>query len=93
MEIHVYADSHNSYFQIPVKKQLWGYMAITTPYRGIRLLTRTGQGLLNSDVHLDQLMCKVLGDEIAEGITEVAGDDIQVEQIQSMTYLLIGKGC
>ena len=84
---------HNSYFQIPVKKQLWGYMAITTPYRGIRLLTRTGQGLLNSNVHLDQLTCKVLGDEIAEGITEVAGDDIQVEQIQSMTYLLIGKGC
>ena len=53
-------------------------MAITTPYRGIKLLTRAGQGLLNSDIHLDQLMCKVLGDEITAGIAEVARDDIQV---------------
>jgi hypothetical protein len=34
--------------------------------------------LLNSDVHLDQLLMKVLGDELAEGIVEVARDDIQV---------------
>ena len=53
-------------------------MAINTPYRGHKLLTTAGQGLLNSDVHLDQLMCKVLGDEMAQGIVEVARDDIQV---------------
>ena len=53
-------------------------MAVNTPYRGIRILTRAGQGLLNSDVHLEQLMCKVLGDEMAQGIVEVARDDIQV---------------
>ena len=44
----------------------------------MKILTRAGQGLLNSDVHLDQLMCKVLGDEITRGIVEVARDDIQV---------------
>ena len=75
---HIFADLHNSYFQIPINKKLWGYMAVTTPYRGIKLLTRAGQGLLNSDVHLDQLMCKVLGDELSQGIVEVARDDIQV---------------
>ena len=75
---HAYADLYNSYFQIPIKKQLWGYMAVNTPFRGIRLLTRAGQGLLNSDVHLDQFVTKVLGDEIALGIAEVARDDIQV---------------
>ena len=75
---HVFADLHNSYFQIPIDKKLWGYMGITTPFRGIKVLTRAGQGLLNSDVHLDQLMYKVLGDEIASGIAEVARDDIQV---------------
>ena len=75
---HIFADMHNSYFKIPIKKDLWGYMAITTPYRGIKVLTRTGQGLLNSDVHLDQIMSKVLGDEISQGIAEVARDDIQV---------------
>ena len=75
---HAFADLHNSYFQIPIDKKLWGYMAVSTPFRGIKILTRAGQGLLNSDVHLDQLMNKVLGDEIASGITEVARDDIQV---------------
>ena len=75
---HIFADMHNSYFQIPIKKDLWGYMAVTTPYRGIKILTRAGQGLLNSDVHLDQLMSKVLGDEISAGFAEVARDDIQV---------------
>ena len=69
---------HNSYFQIPIEKRLWGYMAINTPFRGMRVMTRTGQGLLNSDVHLDQLLVKVLGDELTEGIVEVARDDIQV---------------
>jgi hypothetical protein len=44
----------------------------------MRVMTRTGQGLLNSDVYLDQLLMKVLGDEITEGIVEVARDDIQV---------------
>ena len=75
---HIYADMYNSYFQLPVEKSLWGYLAINTPFRGMRVLTRAGQGLLNSDVHLDQLLMKVLGDELAEGICEVARDDIQV---------------
>ena len=75
---HIFADMHNSYFQIPVEKRLWGYLAINTPYRGMRVMTRTGQGLLKSDVHLDQLLMKVLGDELMEGICEVARDDIQV---------------
>ena len=75
---HIYADLHNSYFQIPIKQDLWGYMAVTTPFKGIKVLTRAGQGLLNSDVFLDQLMCRVLGDEMTEGIAEVARDDIQI---------------
>ena len=75
---HISADLHNSYFQIPIDKKLWGYLAVNTPFRGIRVMTRTGQGLLNSDVHLDQLVFRVLGDELAEGICEVARDDIEI---------------
>ena len=77
-KFHIFADMQNSYFQIPVERRLWGYLAINTPYRGMRVMTRAGQGLLNSDVHLDQLLMKVLGDELKEGIVEVARDDIQV---------------
>ena len=27
---HIFADLHNSYFQIPIKKHLWGYLAINS---------------------------------------------------------------
>ena len=46
--------------------------------KGIKILSGTGQGLLNSDVHLDQLMSKVLGDKILAGFAAVARDDIQI---------------
>ena len=39
---HIFADMNNSYFQIPVEKRLWGYLAINTPFRGMRVMTRTG---------------------------------------------------
>ena len=56
---YIFADLQSLYFQIPIDRKLWGYMAVQTPYRGIKLLTRAGQGLLNSDVHLDQLVLGV----------------------------------
>ena len=52
----IHGDLKNSYFQIPVAKEQWGHLAVMTPPRGLRALTRTGQGLLNSDLHLDELM-------------------------------------
>ena len=45
-------------------KKLWPFLGIMTPHRGIRILTRAGQGLQNSDVELEQLICQVLGDLI-----------------------------
>ena len=68
-------DLTNSYFQIPLKKELWPYMAVMTPHRGIKILTRAGQGLQNSDTELEQLICQILGDEIHSGSTLVARDD------------------
>ena len=74
----IFADLHNSYFQIPMKKSLWGYLGIMTPFRGIKIITRAGQGLLNSDFELDQLLFKILGDLIADGVCMAARDDVTV---------------
>jgi hypothetical protein len=49
-----------------------------TLHRGLRVLTRLGQGLLNSEGELDELLAIVLGDLITQGICEIARDDIQV---------------
>ena len=72
------ADLSNSYFQIKMDKKYWKYMAIMTPHRGLRLLTRLGQGLLNSDVDLDQVLGRVLGDEQTAGFCLAARDDVFV---------------
>ena len=53
-------------------------MGVMTPFKGVRIITRAGQGLLNSEADLDELLECVLGDHIASGICEIARDDIQI---------------
>ena len=74
----IYADLTNSYFQIKIAPAQLKYMGIMTPHRGIRIMQRLSQGLLNSDVHLDQVMGRVLGDEKAAGFCCVARDDLHI---------------
>ena len=77
-KFHILADLHNSYFQIHVAKKHWCWLGVMTPFRGLRVLTRLGQGLLNSEGELDELLAIVLGDLLTKGICEVTRDDIQV---------------
>ena len=72
------ADLSNSYFQIKVAKKHWKYLAVMSPHRGLRILTRLGQGLLNSDVDLDQVLGRVLGDQQTAGFCLAARDDVFV---------------
>ena len=74
----IFADLYNSYFQVKVAKKHWKYLAIMTPYRGLKVMTRCGQGLLNSDVELDQVLGRVLGDDMAAGYCLAARDDLFV---------------
>ena len=74
----IHADLTSSYFQVKVHKKFWKYMGIMTPYRGIRIMTRLGQGLLTSDVHLEQVVTRVLGDAILKGMCVIARDDLIV---------------
>ena len=74
----IFADLTSSYFQIKVAHSQLKYMGIMTPHRGIRIMTRLSQGLLNSDVHLDQVLGRVLGDEKAAGFVCVARDDLHI---------------
>ena len=75
---YVFADLTSSYFQVKVDKKFWKYMGVMTPYRGIRVMTRLGQGLLNSDVHLEQVVTRVLGDSMLRGECLIARDDLIV---------------
>ena len=74
----IFADLNNSYFQLPVEKKLWGYLAIKTPHKGIRVMTRTGQGLLGSDIKLEELLHRVLGEPKSKGKCMTIRDDVLV---------------
>ena len=75
-KFHIFADLNNSYFQLPVQKNLWSYLGIMTPHKGIRVMTRTGQGLLGSDVELEELLSRVLGEDTTAGHCVALRDDI-----------------
>ena len=53
-------------------------MAVETPYKGLRVLTRSGQGLLNQKIEMSQLLYKVLETEIEKGNVIIQADDGQV---------------
>ena len=47
-----------------------------TPFSGLRVLTRSGQGLLGQSEELDELMAKIIGDDIKEGRAVKIQDDM-----------------
>ena len=71
-------DLFDGYFQNHIHKDDWGYLAVETPFKGIRVLTRSGQGLLNQEIEMSQLLTKVLGSEIQKGNVIIQADDGQV---------------
>ena len=71
-------DLYEGYFQNHLHKEDWGYLAVETPYKGLRILTRSGQGLLNQEIEMNQLLTKVLGEEIAKNNVVLQADDGQV---------------
>ena len=74
----IYADLFESFFQNHLCKKDWGYMAINSPFKGLRVYTRSTQGLLNQDEELQQLLNKVLGDLIMNGICMKIADDLLI---------------
>ena len=64
-----------------------------TPFSGLRVLARSGQGLLGQSEELDELMSKILSKEIKEGRAVKIQDDIIVggdTELEAVTnYILI----
>ena len=71
-------DLFEGYFQNHIHKDDWSYLAVETPFKGLRILTRSGQGLLNQEIEMNNLLAKILGEEIEKGNVMVQADDGQV---------------
>jgi hypothetical protein len=65
-----------AFYQIPLARDSMKYCGVVTPFRGIRVYTRTAMGMPGSETALEELTCRVLGDLLEEGIVIKLADDL-----------------
>lgn len=69
-------DLTRAFYQIPLSKSSLKYCGVATPFRGIRVYTRSAMGMPGSETALEEMMCRVLGDFIEEGFVAKLADDL-----------------
>ena len=52
------------------------YCGFVTPFRGVRVYTRSAMGMPGSETALEELMCRILGDCLKDGIAAKLADDL-----------------
>ena len=52
------------------------YCGVATPYKGVCVYTRCAMGMPGSEATLEELMARVLGDLIQEGVVAKIADDL-----------------
>ena len=72
----IISDLTKSFYQIPLSHDSMKYCGVVTPYRGIRVYVRTAMGMPGSEIALEELTCRVLGDLVQEGIVAKVADDL-----------------
>ena len=61
-------DLSQSFYQIPFAPESMKYCGVATPFKGIRVYTRSTMGMPGSETCVGELMSRVLGSLIQEGI-------------------------
>ena len=70
------SDLTSAFYQIPLSKSSMKYCRVATPYRGVRVYTRCAMGMPGSETALEELMFRVLGNSIQDGIVAKLADDL-----------------
>ncbi|XP_056001758.1 uncharacterized protein LOC130048742 [Ostrea edulis] len=69
-------DLTKAFYQIPLARGSMKYCGVVTPFRGVRVYTRSAMGMPGSETALEELTCRVLGDLLEEGIVVKLADDL-----------------
>ena len=69
-------DLHQGFFQNHMHPQDCKWLGVATPFGGVRFLRRSGQGLLGQSEELEELLAKILKDELQQGTCCKIADDI-----------------
>ena len=66
----------SAFYQIPLSKDSMKYCGVVTPFRGARVYSRSAMGMPGSETALEELMCRVLGNLLQEGVVTKIADDL-----------------
>ena len=69
-------DLTQAFYQIPLAKDSMKYCGVVTPYRGVRVYSRSAMGMPGSETILEELTCRVLGRLVQEGVVAKLADDL-----------------
>ena len=69
-------DLTKAYFQIPVDKSSLKFCGVVTPFKGVRVYQRSAMGLPGSETALEELMSRVIGDQLMEGVATKIADNL-----------------
>ena len=72
----IVSDLTSAFHQIHLSRASLRYCGIATPFRGVRVYTRCAMGMPGSETALEELMCRVLGDCLQDGIVVKLADDL-----------------
>ena len=74
----IVTDLKQAYYQIPLAKASMKFCGIVTPFKGVRVYTRSAMGMPGSETALEELLSRVLGDFIMEGWCAKIADDLYI---------------
>ena len=69
-------DLSSAFYQIHLDRHSMKYCGVVTPFRGTRVYARCAMGMPGSENALEELMCRMLGDLLKEGIVTKLADDL-----------------
>ncbi len=72
----IVSDLTSAFYQIPLAKKSMKYCGVATPFRGVRVYTRSAMGMPGSETALEELMCRILGDCLKDGVAAKLADDL-----------------
>ena len=66
----------SAFYQIPLARESMKYCGVATPFRWVRVHARSAMGMPDSETALEELMCRVLGNLIHDGVVVKISDDL-----------------
>ena len=72
----IVTDLTSAFYQILLARESMKYCGVVTPFKGVRVYARSAMGMPGSETALEEVMCRVLGHLLQEGVVAKIADDL-----------------